>query len=209
MLGSLQSKAAASAPRTKPLLYLIYIQVISLVLTYAAGIWVTITVHNISFDLPDVLEHGLAASVFVLSTALVGFIAALQGQRKISIYNFALFLITVLTGSTGSCYSAIRQTQLNYDYEPIDVGKRNNWHADYRILAGQGLTHIERHGMGCFPNLVHDLHSLRGIIIDASCGSGNLFNSSVHFCSCDPHWVRCSHGGACPWRFGSINSRRV
>ena len=101
MLGSLQSKAAASAPRTKPLLYLIYIQVISLVLTYAAGIWVTITVHNISFDLPDVLEHGLAASVFVLSTALVGFIAALQGQRKISIYNFALFLITVLTGSTG------------------------------------------------------------------------------------------------------------
>jgi hypothetical protein len=101
MLGSSQSKTATSTLRTKPLLYLIYLQAISLALTYVAGIWVTITVHNISFDLPEILEHGLASSVFVLSTALVGFIAALQGHRKISLYNFVLFLITVLTGSTG------------------------------------------------------------------------------------------------------------
>lgn len=101
MLGSLQFKAATSTAGTKPLLYLIYLQAFSLALTYVAGIWVAITVHNISFNLPEVLEHGLASSVFVLSTGLVGFIAALQGQRKVSIYNFVLFLITVLTGSTG------------------------------------------------------------------------------------------------------------
>ena len=101
MLAPLQSKAVTSTPATKPLLYLIYLQAFSLALTYVAGIWVTLTVHNISFDLPEVLEHGLVSSVFVLSTALVGFMAALQGQRKVSIYNFVLFLITVLTGSTG------------------------------------------------------------------------------------------------------------
>ena len=101
MLGSLQSKAAMSTRETKPLLYLIYLQAISLAFTYVAGIWVAITVHNISFNLPEVLEHGLASSIFVLLTGLVGFIAALQGQRKVSIYNFVLFLITVLTGSTG------------------------------------------------------------------------------------------------------------
>jgi hypothetical protein len=100
MLGSLQSKAT-STPRTKSLLYLIYLQAISLAVTYVAGIWLAITVHNISFNLPEVLEHGLASSVFVLLTALVGFMAALQGQRNVSIYNFVLFLITVLTGSTG------------------------------------------------------------------------------------------------------------
>jgi len=101
MLGSLQSKATMSTPGTRPLLYLIYLQAISLAITYVAGIWVAITVHSISFNLPEVLEHGLASSVFVLLTGLVGFIAALQGQRKVSLYNFLLFLITVLTGSTG------------------------------------------------------------------------------------------------------------
>ena len=101
MLGSLQHKAATSTPGMKPLLYLIYLQAISLALTYVAGIWVAITVHDVSFSLPEVLEHGLASSVFVLLTGLVGFIAALQGQRKVAVYNFVLFLITVFTGSTG------------------------------------------------------------------------------------------------------------
>jgi hypothetical protein len=101
MLGSLHSKTVRSTPGTKPLLYLIYLQAISLAITYVAGIWLTITGQSISFYLPEVLEHGLASSVFVLLTGLVGFIAALQGQRKVSIYNFVLFLITVLTGSTG------------------------------------------------------------------------------------------------------------
>jgi hypothetical protein len=101
MLGSLQSKAATSKQATKPLLYLIYIQALSLAFTYVAGIWLTITVHSISFDLPEVLAHGLASSVFVLFTPLVGFIAALQGQRKVAICNVGLFFITVLTGSTG------------------------------------------------------------------------------------------------------------
>ena len=101
MLDPSQSKAATSTPRIKPLLYLIYLQAISLAVTYVAGIWVAITVHNISFNLPEVLEHGLASSVFVLLTGLVGFIAALQGEKKVSMYNFVLFLITVLTGSTG------------------------------------------------------------------------------------------------------------
>ena len=99
VLGALRSKAATSTQRTKPLLYLIYLQAISLALTYVAGIWVAITVHNISFNLPEVLEHGLASSVFVLLTGLVGFIAALQGQRKVSIYNLVLFLITVIVNA--------------------------------------------------------------------------------------------------------------
>ena len=101
MPGPLQSKAATSTPGVKPLLYLIYLQAASLAVTYVAGIWVAFTAHNISFSLPEVVEHGLASSVFLLSTGLVGFIAALEGQRKVSVYNFVLFVIMLLTGSTG------------------------------------------------------------------------------------------------------------
>jgi hypothetical protein len=101
MLGPLQSKTAPSTPGAKPLLYLIYLQAASLAVTYVVGIWVAITAHNISLTLPEVLEHGLASSVFLLLTGLVGFIAALEGQRKVSVYNFVLFVVMVLTGSTG------------------------------------------------------------------------------------------------------------
>jgi len=99
MLDSFKSPRAT--PRTRPLLYLIYLQAISLAVTYVAGTWLAITVQNVSSNLLEVIEHGLASSAFVLLTGVIAFLAALQGHKRVLMYNSALFFVTVITGSTG------------------------------------------------------------------------------------------------------------
>jgi hypothetical protein len=83
------------------LAYLIYLQALFLAATYAVGVWETLQVSNSSITTPEVIEHGIASSGFAVLTGVVGFIAALQGLRRVSFLNLALFLVTLAAGSTG------------------------------------------------------------------------------------------------------------
>ncbi len=106
MQESLESTAEAGAQQTRRLTYLIYIQAAFLAVTYVEGMWAALTVHNFAITLPDVIEHGLASSGFALMTGVVGFVAALRGQRRVAMLNLVLFAVTVLAGSTGFSFLA-------------------------------------------------------------------------------------------------------
>jgi hypothetical protein len=102
----LESMEEVKARQGKWLVYLIYFQAAFLAITYAEGMWAALTVHNFSVTLPDVIEHGVASAGFALATGAVGFVAALRGHRSVAICNLALFVITVLAGSTGFAFLA-------------------------------------------------------------------------------------------------------
>jgi len=102
----LESRAESGARHARRLVYLIYLQAAFLVVTYIEGMWAALTVHGFSITLPDVIEHGVASSGFALMTGVVGFVAALRGQRRVAILNLALFVVTVLAGSTGFAFLA-------------------------------------------------------------------------------------------------------
>jgi hypothetical protein len=102
----MESKAEARTRQARRLVYLIYLQAAFLVVTYVEGMWAALTVHGFSITLPDVIEHGVASSGFALLTGVVGFVAALRGQRRVAVLNLALFVVTVLAGSTGFAFLA-------------------------------------------------------------------------------------------------------
>ncbi len=87
--------------RAKQLSRLIYLQALFLAATYFIGVWLALLVHNASLTLPEIIEHGVAASGFAILTGIIALMAGVQGMRKVSTYNFALFFITVLGGATG------------------------------------------------------------------------------------------------------------
>jgi hypothetical protein len=106
MAGSLESTAEANARQAKWFVYLIYLQAALLAVTYAEGMWSALTVPSFSVTLPDVIEHGIASSGFAIMTGVVGFVAALRGQRRVAIANLLLFAVTVVAGSTGFAFLA-------------------------------------------------------------------------------------------------------
>jgi hypothetical protein len=85
----------------KWLVYLIYLQAAVLAVTYAEGMWSALTIHDFSVTLPAVVEHGISSAGFALMTAAVGFFALLKGYRNVALSNIALFVVTVVAGSTG------------------------------------------------------------------------------------------------------------
>ena len=87
--------------QSRKLLYLVYAQAAFLSLTYVVGVWETLALHNASITAPEVVEHGVASAGFAVMTGVVGFVSALQGQRRVSYLNLGLFLITVAAGATG------------------------------------------------------------------------------------------------------------
>jgi hypothetical protein len=106
MQDSLESTAEVGARQARRFEYLIYIQAAFLAVTYVEGMWAALTVHNFSITLPDVIEHGVASSGFALMTGVVGFVAALRGQRRVAILNLLLFAVAVIAGSTGFAFLA-------------------------------------------------------------------------------------------------------
>lgn len=90
--------------RARQLKYLVYLQVVFLAFTYAVGIWLATEVHNASITLPQVIVHGIASSGFALLTAVVGFLAALQGQKLVSVSNLTVFFFTLLSGAQGFAF---------------------------------------------------------------------------------------------------------
>lgn len=97
-------RGKSASKQANKLLYIIYVQALFLAVTYVVGVWETLQVSNASITTPEVIEHGIASSGFAVLTGVVGFIAALQGRRRVSLLNLALFLITVAAGSTGFAF---------------------------------------------------------------------------------------------------------
>jgi hypothetical protein len=96
-----QEMEKTGAPKTRWLMRLIYLQAVFLVLTYLQGTSSTLLVKEFSVTSANVVAHGVAASGFAVLTVAVGFVAALQGQRRVSTYNWALFVLTLVAGATG------------------------------------------------------------------------------------------------------------
>jgi hypothetical protein len=90
--------------RARQILYLIYLQAFFLVLTYIIGVWLGTELHGATITTPDLIVHGILASGFALLSALVGFLAYLQNQKRVAISNLALFFITVVAGATGFAF---------------------------------------------------------------------------------------------------------
>ena len=106
MNSTLEPAREANARQARWLTYLVYFQAALLALTYAEGMWSALTVPSFSVTLPDVIEHGVASSGFALMTGVVGFVAALRGQRRVAGANLVLFVVTVIAGSTGFTFLA-------------------------------------------------------------------------------------------------------
>src|SRR5579872_4017908 len=90
--------------RTRQILYFIYLQVGFLIPTYAVGVWLATEVHGATITTPELITHSVLASGLALCSALVGFLAVLQNQRRVAFLNLALFFISVLAGSTGFAF---------------------------------------------------------------------------------------------------------
>jgi hypothetical protein len=103
---SLESTTDTLARQGRWLTYLVYVQAAFLAVTYAEGMWSALTVPSFSVTLPAVIEHGLASAGFAVMTGVVGFIAALRGQRRVAGANLVLFLVTIIAGSTGFTFLA-------------------------------------------------------------------------------------------------------
>ncbi len=81
----------------------IYIQSIFLALVYVAGTWLALTVQDQTVTTPEVMAHGVLSSSLAAMTAVVGFLALLQGRRKVAFANgifFAYLIATAVTGFT-------------------------------------------------------------------------------------------------------------
>jgi len=87
--------------RNKQLMVLVVVQAAFLAVTYAAGIWLSTEVHDASITLPEVILHGVTSAGFALMTGLVGFLAAVERKRGISMVNLLLFILTVVAGASG------------------------------------------------------------------------------------------------------------
>lgn len=90
--------------RARLLVRLIYVQALFLSLAYAAGVFTTFNVFGASITTPQVIGHGILASSFGVATALVALIAGIQGMRRVSIYNFVLFVVAVIGGASGFAF---------------------------------------------------------------------------------------------------------
>jgi len=99
-----ESSSVLRLKQTRLLLYLMYIQAIFLGLTYVVGVWLATTVNDISVTQPEVIVHGIVSCSFASLTAAVGFLGALHRRKDISIWNLALFAITVIAGVTGFAF---------------------------------------------------------------------------------------------------------
>lgn len=91
----------SEARQLRELKRIIYLQAVFLGLTYVIGVWQTLTMIGASLISPAVIAHGIAAGGFTILTGAVGLIAGAQGERKVSVLNFGLFLVSVLGGATG------------------------------------------------------------------------------------------------------------
>jgi len=90
--------------RARWILYFVYLQALFLILTYIVGVWLGTEIHNATITTPDLVVHGILASGFALLSAVVGFLAALENQKRVAISNLALFFITIVAGATGFAY---------------------------------------------------------------------------------------------------------
>ncbi len=88
----------------KWILYFVYLQAFFLVLTYIVGVWLGTEIHNATISTPDLVVHGILASGFGLMSAIVGFLAALENQKRVALSNLALFVITLITGASGFAF---------------------------------------------------------------------------------------------------------
>ncbi len=90
--------------RLQWILYFNYAQIVFLALTYLLGVWLGTEVHNSTITTPEFIVHGLLASTFSLLSAIVGFLALLENERKVGFLNLFLFFITVLAGASGFAF---------------------------------------------------------------------------------------------------------
>ncbi|MDA4129560.1 MAG: hypothetical protein OK457_02205 [Thaumarchaeota archaeon] len=90
--------------RARQILYFIYVQAVFLVLTYVVGVWLATEVRGATIATPELIVHGVLASALALCSAIVGFLAILQNQKRIGYSNLALFFITVASGATGFAF---------------------------------------------------------------------------------------------------------
>ncbi len=90
--------------RATQILYFIYIQALFLVLTFIVGVWLVTEIHGASLTTPEFIVHGILASGFGLLSAVVGFLAALENQKRVAISNLALFFVTLVAGASGFAF---------------------------------------------------------------------------------------------------------
>ena len=90
--------------RARWILYFIYLQALFLVLTFIIGVWLGTELHGATITTPDLIVHGIFASGFGLLSAVVGFLAAIENQKRVAVSNLALFFITVVAGATGFAF---------------------------------------------------------------------------------------------------------
>jgi hypothetical protein len=131
--------------RARQLVYAVYVQALFLALAYIVGVWLTTMVHDASITLPEVIGHGVTSSVFALMTGLVGLLAAVQGRRRVSVFNTILFLITVFAGTSGFSFLG----------NPTDAGVISNTNVSMMAIVGVGmpvtvfsLANVSRVGRG-------------------------------------------------------------
>lgn len=96
-----EAKPSSENKRLKLILYLVYAQAFLLALTFMVGVWLATEIHNATISTPELIVHGVLASCFALLSAVVGFLSALENQKRIAISNICLFFLTVIAGSSG------------------------------------------------------------------------------------------------------------
>jgi len=106
---TVQSLSENLSPKTenqhaKWILYFIYLQALFLVLTFIVGVWLGTEIHNATITTPELIVHGILASGFALLSAMIGFLAAVENQKRVAVSNLALFFITVVAGATGFAF---------------------------------------------------------------------------------------------------------
>ena len=87
--------------RARQILYFVYLQALFLALTYIVGVWLVAEIHGTSISTPAFIVHGVLASGFGLLSAVVGFLAALESQKRVAVSNLALFFITIVAACLG------------------------------------------------------------------------------------------------------------
>jgi hypothetical protein len=87
--------------RLRLILFLVYAQAFLLAITYIVGVWLATEIHNATISTPELVAHGVLASGFALISAVIGFLGALENQKRIAASNLIVFFITVFAGSSG------------------------------------------------------------------------------------------------------------
>jgi len=90
--------------RARRILYFVYLQALFMVLTYIVGVWLATEIHNATISTPELIVHGVVASGFGVLSAVVGFLAFLENQKRVAISNLALFFIAVAAGASGFAF---------------------------------------------------------------------------------------------------------